>query len=129
MATSPFAFPLGVPIFRWFDQNGAPAASYQLQTYAAGSATPLATYPTYADAIAGTNPNTNPVVLDANGAAQVWVQAAFYKLVMMLPVAAGGADVGVGGCHDQRRCHAGRDGHRHRNCPYEDSPHRSLLGW
>lgn len=93
MATSPFAFPLGVPIFRWFDNNGLPAASYQLQTYAAGTATPLATYPTYADAIAGTNPNTNPVVLDANGAAQVWVQAAFYKLVMMLPVAAGGATV------------------------------------
>ena len=93
MATSPFAFPLGVPIFRWFDNNGLPAASYQLQTYAAGTATPLATYPTYADAIAGTNPNTNPVVLDANGAAQVWVQASFYKLVMMLPVAAGGATV------------------------------------
>lgn len=93
MATSPFAFPLGVPIFRWFDNNGLPAASYQLQTYVAGTATPLATYPTYADAIAGTNPNTNPVVLDANGAAQVWVQAAFYKLVMMLPVAAGGATV------------------------------------
>lgn len=93
MATSPFAFPLGVPIFRWFDQNGAPAASYQLQTYAAGTSTPLATYPTYLDAIAGTNANANPVVLDSNGAAQVWVQAAFYKLVMMLPVAAGGATV------------------------------------
>ena len=33
------------------------------------------------------------MVLDSNGAAQVWVQAAFYKLVMMLPVAAGGATV------------------------------------
>ena len=91
MATSPFAFPLGVPIFRWFDNNGAPAAAYQLQTYAAGTTTPLATYPTYADALAGTNANANPVVLDSNGAAQVWVQAAFYKMVMMLPVAAGGA--------------------------------------
>lgn len=93
MATNPFAFPLGVPIFRWFDGNGAPAASYQLQTYAAGTSTPLATYPTYADAIAGTNANANPVVLDSNGAAQVWVQAAFYKMVMMLPAAAGGATV------------------------------------
>ena len=89
MATSPFAAPLGSPIFRWFDANGNPAASWQLATYVAGTNTPLATYPTYADALAGTNANANPVVLDGNGAAQVWVQATAYKLVMLLPVALG----------------------------------------
>ena len=59
--------PLGVPIFRWFDNNGA-SGVYQLQTYAAHrhAARDL---PTYADAIAGKS-NTNPVVLDANRAAQ-----------------------------------------------------------
>jgi len=93
VATSPFAFPLGVPIFRWFDGNGAPAASYQVQTYVAGTSTPLATYPTYVDGVAGTNANTNPVILDAAGAAQIWVQAAFYKVVILMPVALGGAVV------------------------------------
>lgn len=93
MPTSLYAYPLGVPIFRWFDQNGDPAASWQLATYVAGTSTPLATYPTYVDALAGTNANTNPVVLDGNGAAQVWVQATSYKMVMMLPVAQGSAVV------------------------------------
>lgn len=82
MATSLFASPLGVPVFRAYDANGDPLAGGLLYTYEAGTSTPLATYPTYMDALAGTNANANPVVLSAEGSAQVWVQASFYKFVL-----------------------------------------------
>lgn len=91
MATSTFAAPLGVPIFRAYDANGNPLAAGQLETYVAGTSTPLATYPTYVDALAGTNPNATTVILDANGAAQVWVQAVAYKFILKASVASGGA--------------------------------------
>lgn len=77
-----FAAPLMVPVFRWFDANGNPLAAGKVETYEAGTSTPLNTYPTYTDAIAGSNWNANPVILDANGAAQIWVQARFYKIVI-----------------------------------------------
>jgi len=38
-------------------------------TYQAGTSTPLATYTDQA----GGTPNTNPIILDANGEAQIWV--------------------------------------------------------
>lgn len=82
MATSLFAAPLMVPVFRWFDAAGDPLNGGKVYTYEAGTSTPLATYPTYDDAIAGTNANANPVVLDSDGAAQIWVQASFYKIVV-----------------------------------------------
>lgn len=82
MATSQFAAPLMVPTFRWFDANGDPLNGGKVYTYEAGTSTPLATYPTYDDALAGTNANANPVVLDSAGAAQIWLQAAFYKVVV-----------------------------------------------
>lgn len=82
MATSLFASPLGVPVFRAYDANGDPLAGGLLYTYEAGTSTPLATYPTYTDALAGTNANANPVVLSAEGSAQVWVQASFYKFAL-----------------------------------------------
>lgn len=82
MATSQFAAPLGTPTFRWFDANGDPLNGGKVYTYEAGTSTPLATYPTYDDALAGTNANANPVVLDSDGAAQIWVQASFYKVVV-----------------------------------------------
>jgi len=43
----------------------------QLFSYAPGGLTPTNTYSTIADATAGTNPNTNPVILDATGSATV----------------------------------------------------------
>lgn len=93
MATSPFAKPLGTPIFRWFDPNGAPAALWQVETFMAGTNTPAATYPSYADALAGSNPNSNPAILDGNGAAQIWMQALTYKIVVKRPALEGGAVV------------------------------------
>ncbi len=53
---------------RFFDANGLPLAGGQLFTYAAGTTTPQVTY---SNQIGTTN--TNPVVLDAYGYADVWI--------------------------------------------------------
>jgi hypothetical protein len=67
------------PVFRAWDNNGNPLASGQLYTYAAGTSTPLATY---TDNTAGT-PNTNPVILNARGEANVWLTPGqYYKFVL-----------------------------------------------
>jgi len=71
--------PLYSPKFRAFDANGDPLAGGLLYSYAAGTSTPLDTYTTRAGDIA----NTNPVVLDANGEADVWLATGvLYKLVL-----------------------------------------------
>ncbi len=65
--------------FRGFDSNGAPLNGGKLFTYAAGTATKTATY---TDST-GNTPNANPVVLDANGYADVWfVSGTAMKLVL-----------------------------------------------
>lgn len=66
------------PVFQWLTANG-PLVGGQLYSYAAGTSTPLATY---ADET-GTAANPNPVILDANGSANVWLGSASYKLVLM----------------------------------------------
>lgn len=60
---------------QFFDANGNPLAGGKLYTYAAGTTTPLATY---TDAGGGT-PNTNPVILDSRGEANIWLGSAVYK--------------------------------------------------
>jgi len=63
---------------RYFDSNGLPLAGGNLYSYAAGTAAPQVTY---SDST-GT-PNTNPVVLDASGYADVWLNPAlYYKFVL-----------------------------------------------
>ncbi len=64
--------------FRAFDANGNPLAGGKLYTYQAGTSTPLATY---TDQGGGTS-NANPVVLDANGEANVWLGSNSYKFVL-----------------------------------------------
>ena len=65
------------PKFRAWTQNGtAPLVGGKLYTYAAGTTTPLATYTDQS----GSTPNTNPVILDASGQADVWLGSAAYKL-------------------------------------------------
>ena len=68
-------------LFRSFLANGQPNASGRVSFFAAGTATPLATYPTAVDAAAGTNANANPVILNSSGEAQIWVNALSYKIV------------------------------------------------
>lgn len=63
---------------KYFDQNGAPLAGGLLHSYVAGTSTPLATYTD----VTGLTPNSNPVVLDANGEADVWISTAIYKFVL-----------------------------------------------
>ena len=73
------ALPYLLPIFRAEDAAGASLPFALLYTYAAGTTTPLATYQ---DA-AGTIPNSNPVVCDANGLAVVYLPTGVaYKFLL-----------------------------------------------
>lgn len=66
---------LYVPVFKPTGPDGLPLPFGKLYTYAAGTSTNKATY---TDATMST-PNTNPVILDAEGSAQIWTSG-FYKL-------------------------------------------------
>jgi microcystin-dependent protein len=67
------------PRQRYFDSNGAPLASGKLYSYAAGTTTPLATYTDQAL----TTPSANPVILDANGEATIYIpDGTNYKFVL-----------------------------------------------
>jgi hypothetical protein len=57
------------PKLQFFGTDGLPLVGGKLYTYAAGTTTPLATY---TDHTANTQ-NTNPVILDSNGEADVWI--------------------------------------------------------
>lgn len=71
--------PLQGPKFRAFNANGDPLSGGKLYSYAAGTSTPLDTYTTRAGTIA----NTNPVILNANGEADVWTATGvLYKFVL-----------------------------------------------
>lgn len=70
------------PKQKFFGNDGKPAVGYKLFTYEAGSSTKLATYPNNSTAV----PNSNPVVLDYRGEANVWVPPnVAYKYVLALP--------------------------------------------
>ena len=66
------------PKLQFFDLNGDPLAGGLLYTYAAGTTTPLATYTDSTGLIA----NTNPIVLDSRGEANVWLGTESYKLAL-----------------------------------------------
>lgn len=67
-----------VPKLQFFDANGSPLVGGKLFTYAAGTTTPLATY---TDSSAAT-PNTNPIILNARGEANVWLANTTYKFIL-----------------------------------------------
>jgi hypothetical protein len=67
------------PVFQAFAQNGGFLAGGQLFTYIAGTSTPQATY---IDATQTTQ-NTNPIILNAMGLANVWLlNGQTYKFVL-----------------------------------------------
>ena len=68
---------LASPKFFLIDGNGDPAVGWQVFTYEVGTTTPKATY---TDAAAGTA-NTNPVILNARGEADIWWDGE-YKVVI-----------------------------------------------
>jgi hypothetical protein len=66
------------PKFRAFDSDGNPLSGGKLYTYSAGTTTPLATY---TDSTEVTS-NTNPVILDSDGEANLWLGESLYKMVL-----------------------------------------------
>src|SRR5882757_5733521 len=66
------------PVIRFSDANGKPLAFGKLYSYQAGTTTPLATY---ADSTTSAL-NTNPVILDATGSANVFLSGNVYKFVL-----------------------------------------------
>jgi hypothetical protein len=72
------AQPILSPVFAWFTSAGQPASGYKLNTYFAGTSTPQATY---TDSTL-TTPNANPVVLNSQGYAPVWIGTSTFKFVL-----------------------------------------------
>lgn len=71
-------YPSPVPKQRFLDANGVPLAGGQLFTYAAGTTTPQVTY---ANSTGTTN--ANPVVLDSQGYADIWLDPTLaYKFIL-----------------------------------------------
>lgn len=69
-------FTIPYPRFRAFTTNGVPLAGGKLYSFAAGTSAPLAVYQDQAL----TTPHANPVVLDANGEATIYVdEGVLYK--------------------------------------------------
>jgi len=70
------------PKLQFFGTDGLPLVGGKLYTYAAGTTTPLATYVDNT----GTTTNTNPVILDSNGQANVWLlNTETYKFILKTP--------------------------------------------
>lgn len=64
------ASPLIIPVARFFSvSGGAGLAGGKVYTYEAGTNTPKATYTSYT----GGSSNTNPVILDSSGSANIWL--------------------------------------------------------
>ena len=73
--------PIVQPHVTFVNASGGACAGCSLYTYAAGTTTPQATY---TDST-GTSVNTNPIILDAAGGAQIWLGITSYKLVLVDP--------------------------------------------
>lgn len=71
------AFPWIKP--RYFDAVGNPLAGGKIWFYLAGTSTPSTSYTDSS----GLVPNPNPVILDANGEADIWLLPGNYKVVLM----------------------------------------------
>jgi hypothetical protein len=67
------------PKQQFFDANGNPLVLGKVYTYAAGTTTPIATY---VDQV-GATANTNPIILDSRGMANIWLQSTVaYKFLI-----------------------------------------------
>lgn len=67
-----------IPKTQFLDAAGAPLAGGFVYTYQAGTTTPQATYTD----VTGSTLNSNPVVLDARGEANIWLGEATYKMTL-----------------------------------------------
>jgi hypothetical protein len=67
------------PKLQFFGSDGLPLVGGKLYPYAAGTTTPLVSYTDHT----GVTANTNPVILDSNGEADVWLpDTTSYKYVL-----------------------------------------------
>lgn len=66
------------PKMQFFTAAGIPLVGGKLFTYASGTTSPLATYTDDT----GNTTNTNPVILDSRGEAEVWFGPSRYSLVL-----------------------------------------------
>lgn len=68
---------------QFFDRNGKPLTSGKLYTYIAGSLTPIVTYKTIGGGTESANMNTNPIILDMAGMAEIVISTdTAYKFVL-----------------------------------------------
>ena len=68
---------------QFFDENGKPISSGKLYTYIAGSSTPVVTYKTISGGTESANMNTNPIILDMAGMADLVISNdTAYKFVL-----------------------------------------------
>jgi hypothetical protein len=70
-----------LPIQKFFDNNGKPLVGGLLFTYVVGTSTKLATYKDQAGTV-----NTNPIVLDYRGEANVWLDPSLVYKFVLAPV-------------------------------------------
>jgi hypothetical protein len=75
--TPPTAAQLPKTGVQLFDSNGKPLASGKVYTYQAGTSTPLATFQGWDEA----TPNTNPIILDSDGRANIRLTGRAYRIV------------------------------------------------
>lgn len=66
------------PKLQFLAASGAPLVGGKLYTYVAGTTTPQVSYTDYG----GGTANTNPVILDSRGEANVWLGSALYKMAL-----------------------------------------------
>jgi len=68
---------------QFFDRNGKPLTNGKLYTYIAGSTTPIVTYKTISGGTESANRNTNPIILDMAGMAELVISKYnAYKFVL-----------------------------------------------
>lgn len=68
---------------QFLDRNGKPLAGGKLYSYIAGSPTPVVTYKTISGGTESANRNTNPIILDMNGMAELVIaKDTAYKFVL-----------------------------------------------
>lgn len=75
---------LGTPRVQYFDDDNLFLVGGLVYSYVGGTSTPNSTYPTIEDALAGTNANTWPLVLDSRGEGSI-VLSGDTKLVLKRP--------------------------------------------
>lgn len=72
------AYPMPNPLQIFRDANGDPLPLGKVYTYAAGTSTPLATFTDETE----NAEHTNPIILDANGSAEIWLSTSSYKFII-----------------------------------------------